>query len=68
MVRASQNYFQLDVRRVPFSGSVWQKVEVTAPRTITVIGKAFFDINQLRQINQTGEPIFPATLRGKFIR
>ena len=52
----------------PFRVRSGRKLKLTAPRTITVIGKAFFDINQLRQINQTGEPIFPATLRGKFIR
>jgi hypothetical protein len=52
-----------------FRTSSAKKLALNQTRVVTVTGKAFFDVGHSQKIrNQTGEAIFPATQRGKFIR
>jgi hypothetical protein len=52
----------------PFRVRSGRKLKLSQPPTVTVIGKAFSTSATLRQTMGTGEPIFKATLHGRFTR
>jgi hypothetical protein len=52
----------------PFRVHSGRKFKITQPLTITVIGKAFFDIGHIPADQSTGEPISRVTLLGSFLR